>query len=264
MNLKELISGIEDTAIEAGRFITAEAGNFDASKVETKGLHDYVTHVDKGAEALIVSRLAGLIPSAGFIVEENTSTAKGEKYNWIVDPLDGTTNFIHGLHPHAVSIALAEDDEIIAGVIHEAAGSETFTAWKGGGAFLNGDRIRVSEVSSAAVALIATGFPYKDFSRLREYLDILTYMIKNTSGLRRMGCASIDLAYTACGRFDAFFEYSLNPWDVAAGVLLVKEAGGTVTDFSGGENFIYGREIIASNSALSADILKIISNFMSK
>jgi myo-inositol-1(or 4)-monophosphatase len=264
MNLTDLTLAIEEVAIEAGNFIMTEARRFDISTTEMKGTNDFVTHVDRGAEKLIVSKLSKLIPSAGFLVEENTSGAKGERYCWVVDPLDGTTNFIHGIHPHAVSIALTDGDEIVAGVVHEAAGRETFTAWKGGGAWLNGERIRVSEVPLMSGSFVATGFPYKDFSRLPPYLECLSYMLRNTTGVRRMGSASIDLAYVACGRFEIFFEYGLNPWDVAAGSLLVMEAGGVISDFSGNQSKVSGHEIIASNAAVYPEILKIISNFMVK
>lgn len=264
MNLKKICTDIEKVASEAGRFIMVESERFDISAAEMKGLNDFVTDVDKGAEKLIVERLGKLIPSAGFIVEENTSSARGGKYCWVVDPLDGTTNFIHGIHPFAVSIALIENDETIAGVVYEASGKETFTAWKGGGAWLNGKRIHVSSVSAPSRSFIATGFPYKDFSRLTQYLDCLSFLLKNTTGVRRMGSASIDLSYVACGRFDLFFEYGLNPWDIAAGKLLIREAGGIVSDFSGRQENVTGAEIIGANGAVYHELHKIISNFMLK
>jgi myo-inositol-1(or 4)-monophosphatase len=264
MNLTDISLAIEAIAAEAGNYIMSESERFDPSGTEMKGLNDFVTHVDRGSEELIVAELGKLIPAAGFLVEENTSSASGERYTWVVDPLDGTTNFIHGLHPFAVSIALTDHDEIIAGVVHEASGRETFTAWKGGGAYLNGKRIRVSETARASKSFVATGFPYKDFSRLPSYLDCLSHMLKNTTGVRRMGSASIDLACVACGRFDLFFEYGLNPWDIAAGSLLVTEAGGIVSDFSGEQSKVTGKEIIASNAGIYPEIHKIISNFMTK
>jgi myo-inositol-1(or 4)-monophosphatase len=264
MNLIDLTLAIEEVALEAGNYIMSESERFDISSAEMKGTNDFVTHVDRGAEKLIVSKLSKLIPSAGFLAEEKTSEASGERYCWVVDPLDGTTNFIHGIHPYAVSIALTDGDEIVAGVVHEASGRETFTAWKGGGAYLNGERIRVSEVPLMSGSLVATGFPYKDFSRLATYLECLSYLLKNTTGVRRMGSASIDLAYVACGRFEIFFEYGLNPWDVAAGSLLVMEAGGVISDFSGNQLKVSGHEIIASNAGVYPEILKIISNFMVK
>lgn len=264
MNLKQICIDIEEIASEAGRFIMHESERFDIGSTEMKGLNDFVTYVDRGAEKLLVERLGKLIPSAGFLVEENTSTARGEKYCWVVDPLDGTTNFIHRIYPFALSIALTENDETIAGVVFEASGKETFTAWKGGGAWLNGKRIHVSSVSSSSRSFIATGFPYKDFSRLTQYLECLNFLLKNTTGVRRMGSASIDLSYVACGRFDLFFEYGLNPWDIAAGRLLVKEAGGIISDFSGRQENVTGAEIIGANASVYQELLKIISNFMLK
>jgi len=251
-----------EIAAEAGRYIMSEADQFDASSVSLKGVNDFVTHVDRGSEQLLVTRLGKLIPSAGFVVEENTSTAAGEKYRWIVDPLDGTTNFIHRVHPFAISIALAEDDKILSGVVHEASGREVFHAWEGGGAYLNGKKIKVSSNGTLGSGFIATGFPYNDFTRLQGYLDTLSYLMKNCVGVRRMGAASVDLSYVACGRFEAFFEYGLKQWDIAAGSVIITEAGGMVSDFSGKSDLLTGKEFIASNSLVHPEMLKIISNFM--
>jgi myo-inositol-1(or 4)-monophosphatase len=225
-------------------------------------LHDFVSYVDKGAEQILVEKLGLLLPEAGFYAEEGTSEKKGDRYNWIIDPLDGTTNFLHNLHPHSISIGLKDYEEIIAGVVYEVNGEETFVAWKNGGAWLNNVRINVSKSYNLANCLIATGFPYNDFSRLEDYIKCFRYIIRNSSGVRRMGCASIDLAYIACGRFDAFFEYGLKPWDVTAGILLVREAGGRVSDFSGTEADVSGVEIVAANSNLFPEFINIISNFM--
>ncbi len=261
MNLREICSRVEETARETGEFIMKESGVFDIRMIETKGLHDYVSYVDKGSEKMLVDSLSRILPSAGFMAEEGTSSKKGEKYCWVIDPLDGTTNFLHSLHPFAISIGLMEGDEIIAGVVHEAAGKETFTAWKKGGAWLNGNEIRVSETGKLADSLIATGFPYYDFDRLSEYMDCLTHLVKNTHGIRRLGSAAIDLAYVACGRFDVFFEYSLHPWDVAAGTILVREAGGVVSDFSGKMQGMSGYEIVATNNPVYSEMLEIIGKF---
>jgi myo-inositol-1(or 4)-monophosphatase len=262
MNLPELCKEIEKAAVETGRFIMSEAEGFDIGKAERKGFNDFVTHVDRGSEKMLVEKLGRLLPEAGFIVEENTISKKGTGYTWVIDPLDGTTNFVHGIHPYAVSIGLMYKDDVVAGVVHEASGSETFTAWKGGGAWLNGKRICVSRADKASLSLIATGFPYKDFSQLDNYLACFNWMLRNTHGVRRMGSAAIDMAYVACGRYETFFEYSLYPWDVAAGTLLVREAGGVVSDFSGNMENITGEEIIASNNAVYPEILEIISKFM--
>jgi len=260
--LKSLCSVIENAAIEAGKFIMKESETFNIHNTEIKGLNNFVTYVDKGSERMLIEKLTPLIPEAGFIAEEGTSAKKGKKYNWIIDPLDGTTNFLHNVHPFAVSIGLMEDDEVIAGVVHEAGGQETFTAWKGGGSWLNGKRIHVSDVPSVSASLAATGFPYNLFGRLDPYMELLKYLVRNTQGVRRLGSAAIDLAYVACGRFDLFFEYDLKIWDVAAGMLLVREAGGIFSDFSGKMTCLDGSETLASNALIYNDLLEITQSFM--
>jgi myo-inositol-1(or 4)-monophosphatase len=198
-----------------------------------------------------------MLPGSGFIAEEGTSTKKSDTYNWIIDPLDGTTNFSHGVPVFAVSIALMKRNELVLGVVYEINRDECFHAVKGQGAFLNHVSIKVSPVQTIDKALLATGFPYYNFDQMKQYLAILDEFMKGTHGLRRMGSAAVDLAYTACGRFEGFFEYNLQPWDVAAGALIVKEAGGLVTDFSGGNDFLFGRQIVAGNQ-VQPDILKMI------
>lgn len=261
-DLKALCAEIEGAAREAGTFIMKESASFDIHNTETKGLNNFVTYVDKGSERMLIEKLGHLIPEAGFIAEEGTSVKKGKKYNWIIDPLDGTTNFLHNVHPFAVSIGLMEDEEVIAGVVHEAGGQETFAAWKGGGAWLNGKRIYVSDVPVVSGALAATGFPYNLFDRLDSYMELLKYIVKNTHGVRRLGSAAIDLAYVACGRYDLFFEYDLKIWDVAAGMLLVREAGGIFSDFSGKMTGLDGNETLASNALIYKEILEITQSFM--
>lgn len=262
MNLRDICLEIEKAAQETGAFILKESEGFDINKVEKKGLHDFVSYVDKGSEKMLVKKLTALLPEAGFITEEGTSTKKGERYCWVIDPLDGTTNFLHGVHPYAISIGLMEYDEVVAGVVYEAGGKETFAAWKNGGAWLNNKPIHVSKPQKLSDSLVATGFPYNDFDRLSPYMNCLTWLFKNTHGVRRLGAASIDLAYVACGRFEVFFEYGLSHWDIAAGILLVREAGGKVSDFSGNENGIYGEEIVAANNLVFPEVQKILSKFM--
>lgn len=261
-DLKSLCTEIESAARTAAEFITKESEVFNINDIESKGLNNFVTYVDKGSEKMLIEKLAPLIPEAGFIAEEGTSVKKGLKYNWIIDPLDGTTNFLHNVRPYAISIGLMEDDEVIAGVVHEVSGNETFTAWKDGGAWLNGKRIHVSGTLKLSGSLAATGFPYNLFDRLAPYMNLLTYLVKNTHGVRRLGSASIDLAYVACGRFDLFFEYDLKIWDIAAGILLVREAGGKFSDFSGNMTGLSGDETLASNALIYYEILEIIGNFM--
>jgi myo-inositol-1(or 4)-monophosphatase len=262
IDLKNICREIEKAASETSDFILKESQGFDITRTEKKGLNDFVSYVDKGSEKMLVEKLSLILPVAGFITEEGTSEKIGLKYCWVIDPLDGTTNFLHGFHPYCISIGLKEYDEIIAGVIYEVSGNESFTAWKGGGAWLNGSKIRVSEAEKLSDSLVATGFPYSDFSKIDSYMRCLTYFCKNTHGIRRLGSAAIDLAYVACGRFEVFYEYGLHPWDVAAGTLLVREAGGMVSDFSGNEKNITGKEFLAANSNVFPEVLKIVNKFM--
>lgn len=262
IDLKTLCADIETAANTVAEFIIKESEVFDINETESKGLNNFVTYVDKGSEKMLIEKLGPLIPEAGFIAEEGTSSKKGLKYNWIIDPLDGTTNYLHRLRPYAISIGLMENDEVIAGVVHEVGGNETFTAWKNGGAWLNGKKIRVSLTSKLSGSLVATGLPYNLFDRLDPYMNLLTYLVKNTHGVRRLGSASIDLAYVACGRFDLFFEYDLKLWDIAAGMLIVREAGGMFSDFSGNMKGLTGDETIASNALIYNEILGIIESFM--
>ena len=261
IDLEEICKQIEEACREAGAFITRESETFNKNSAEKKGHNDFVSYVDKGSEKMLIERLSQLIPDSGFVAEEGTSIKKGERYNWVIDPLDGTTNFLHGIHPYAISIALMDHDEIIAGVIYEAAGKETFTAWKNGGSWLNGQKIHVSATGKLSDSLIATGFPYTDFSRLEPYMECLTHFCKHSRGIRRLGSAAIDLAYVACGKFEAFYEYGLHQWDVAAGIILVREAGGKVSDFSGNEKNISG-EIVAASSLVYQEVLENVSIFM--
>lgn len=251
MNLSDITHKVVDLAKEVGEFIRAERKTFIYSKVEIKGLNDLVSYVDKTSEQKLVEKLSVILPEAGFIVEENTKSGT-RNYNWIVDPLDGTTNFIHGIPCYAISIALEYKGEIMIGVVYEVAQNECFYAFKNGGSYLNGTKISVSERNQLSDSLIATGFPIYNFSRLDKYIYILTYLMKNTHGIRRIGAAAADLCYLACGRVDAFFEYNLNAWDVAAGALIVMEAGGSVCDFKKQQNWLFGKEIIATNNQIKS------------
>lgn len=257
MDLHKITQDLIECAKTVGEFIRTERKTFSYSNVEIKGLNDLVSYVDKTSEKLLVDKLSEIFPEAGFIVEENTKSETKE-YNWIVDPLDGTTNFIHGIPCYAISIALEYKGEIIVGVVYEVAQDECFWAFKDGGAFLNGNRIHVSDRKTLSESLIATGFPIYNFSRLDGFINTLTYLMKNTHGIRRIGAAAADLCYLACGRVDAFFEYNLNAWDVAAGALIVKEAGGMVSDFKSHQNWLFGKEIMATNRHLEPVFTTII------
>ena len=262
IDFKRLCEGTCDVAKQAGDFIRNESKAFSISRVEEKGINNFVTYVDKGAEKLIVEKLHELLPEAGFITEEGTETWKGDQYNWVIDPLDGTTNFIHGLAPHAVSIGLLENDRPVMGVIYEVTTQECFYAWKGSPAYLDGNEIRVSDRTKVQDSLIATGFPYTDYHLMRPYIACLEYLLHHSHGVRRLGSAAADLAYVACGRFEGFYEYGLNPWDVVAGIFIVQQAGGKITDFSGGDDYIFGKEIVAANAAVFKEFLEVVQKFL--
>lgn len=258
MNLEAICKQVVDLSYEVGKFIMQEAAAFDLSKLEYKGTNNLVSYVDKEAEKAIIKGLKGILPEAGFIGEEGTSDFRSETTNWIIDPLDGTTNFVHGLPPFAISIGLYHNNEVLVGVVHELNLKECFYAWKGGGAYCNGKPIKVSSITSVKEGLIATGFPYHEFGKMDTYLAILKEFMQHSHGVRRIGSAATDLAYVAAGRFEAFYEYNLNAWDVAAGVLLVQEAGGKVTDFAGGDNYIFGSQLIASGH-IQQDMMDLIN-----
>ena len=264
MDLEILTQQTREIAVTVGDFIREQKNNISPTIIEKKGIHDFVTYVDKTAEKKIVEGLSKILPESGFITEEKTSTKKGAIYNWIIDPLDGTTNYIHGLSPFAVSIALMEKNEIILGVVYEINLDECFYAYKGSKAFLNEKEINVTKTKKVDNSLIATGFPYYDYDKMEAFMQTLEFFMKNSHGLRRLGSAATDLVYVACGRFDAFYEYSLHAWDVAAGAFIVKQAGGKICDFNGKNNYLFGKEIIASNSLIHNEFLSIIKDYMYK
>ena len=265
MDIKQLTKGVEQVAREAGKYIKSRQTDIHKIKIQAKGVHNYVTEVDKNSELFIVRELSKLVPESGFIAEEGTAAGnKSADYKWIVDPLDGTTNYIHGLMPVAVSIALQYKNETVLGVVYEIGNDEMFYAFSGGGAFLNGEKIEVTKTKKLDDTLLATGFPFYDYSRLDSYMELLRHFMKVSHGLRRLGSAATDLVYVACGRFDGFFEYSLSPWDVAAGAFIVEQAGGKISDFQGGNNWLYGKEIVASNSLIFSDLVDTVKRFMYK
>ena len=256
IDLQQTCLQVNDIARSTGAFIRGEVDQLRTQDVLSKGTHDYVTYVDKTAEEQLVHQLRMLLPQSGFLTEENTVAREDKEWMWIIDPLDGTTNFIHGLPCFSISIGLMQHGEMKLGVVYEINLDECFYSWGDNKAWLNGKPIRVSGSENLSQSLLATGFPYHDYSRMEKYLELLTWCLHNTHGVRRLGSAAVDLAYVACGRFDAFFEYALNPWDVAAGSFLVQQAGGKVTDFSGNDNFIFGKEIIATNAIICKEFLE--------
>jgi len=260
MNLEQLTLATNKIITNVSSFIKKELDQVKDIDIETKALNSLVSYVDKNAEIQLVKELQLLLPEATFLTEEETVKNEEGTYTWIIDPLDGTTNFLHQLPFFSISVALQKEGEIILGVVYEVNRKECFYAWKNGGAFLNGNKIHAKQTKHLQDTLIATGFPYYDFEKIPAYFEVLAFFIKNTRGIRRFGSAALDLAYVACGRFDAFYEYSLNAWDVAAGILLVQEAGGKVSDFKGGENFLFGKEMIASNPYIFDEVLTVVKN----
>ena len=254
MKTSTLLASFKDIMLNSQSLIQIE--HFNREEIEVKSKNSLVTEVDKRLEKYFVSELGKLLPESGFIAEEGTSDKKGLEYNWIIDPLDGTTNFIHGIPAFCCSVALMQGREIILGGILEFNSSEYFEASKNNGAYLNGNRINVSPTKSIEDSLLATGFPYYDFEFIEEYMALFRSLLRESRGLRRLGSAALDLAYVACGRFDGFFEYSLQSWDVAAGIIIVQEAGGKVSDFKGGQNQLFGKQMLASNSLLYNDLLE--------
>jgi myo-inositol-1(or 4)-monophosphatase len=249
-----------DVIIRVGEFIRREKGKVTSGEIETKSLNSLVSYVDKTAEEHLVKNLGSLLPEAVFLTEEETVKTEAGDLQWIIDPLDGTTNFLHQIPVFSISVALQWKGETIMGIVYEVNQDECFYAWKSGGAYLNSKPISVRKSETLADALIATGFPYYDYDKVPGYLKILEAMMRKTRGIRRLGSAAVDLAYVACGRFDAFFEYSLNPWDVAAGAFIVQEAGGKVTDFKGGNDYLHGREIVATSAAVEQEFFGYIKD----
>jgi myo-inositol-1(or 4)-monophosphatase len=260
MNLQELERNVIEVCGEVGDFIHSESSDFDRSRIEQKnGFNNLVSYVDQEAERRLVKVLKTILPEAGFITEEGTvEQSKTKMYNWIIDPLDGTTNYLHGLPIYAVSVGLTRGEQPILGVVYHVVRKECFSAIEDGNAYCNGKAIQVSSIPTLRESLLATGFPYYHFEKRDNYLDIIKDFLENSHGIRRLGSAAVDLAYVACGRIEGYFEYNLNPWDVAAGVLIVKQAGGTVTDFKGGDNCLFGGELCAANSLMHGEMLELV------
>jgi len=264
IELPDLRPQVEDIARAAGHFLKTQQATFSQERVSLKSLNALVSDVDKNAEELLVAALSNLLPEAGFLTEEGTvGQNTNTNYYWVIDPLDGTTNFVHGLPIFSVSIALMHQDKPVLGVVYEVGMDECFSAIKGGGTTLNGNPVSTSTTTELKDSLLATGFPFYDFSGVAGFQRILEYFYPRTRGIRRIGTAAVDLAYTACGRFEGYFEYGLSPWDVAAGILLVREAGGQVCDYQGGNAPINSKSIIATNKGVHGAVLKVIQHNIS-
>jgi myo-inositol-1(or 4)-monophosphatase len=261
LDLQAIKDLLVETARQAGDFIFQEAQKFNTGAIEYKDVNNVVSYVDKEAEKLIVDRLRSFDVSIGFITEEETAQTEDiSGYNWIIDPLDGTANFVHGVPHYSVSLALAKGNEVLVGVVYHIPNKETYSAVSGQGAFKGDIQLKVTSLEKLNQTLLATGFPYYKFEEMYKYVKILEELMQNTHGLRRFGSAALDLAYVAEGRFDGFFEYNLNSWDMAAGVLLVKEAGGTVSDFEGGSEYLFRGDVVAGGAS-HAELLETIKKY---
>ena len=250
MDLKSISHQVNITIKDVGAYIKKERGQVKAKEISDKSLNNLVSYVDKTAEQMLVKALKKIVPEAGFLTEETTVAQDKKSLRWIIDPLDGTTNFLFGLPIYSVSVALAQDEDIWVGAVYIPELDELFSATKNGGAFLNNQPISVSKTVTIAASLAATGFPYYKFEHLDRYMAMLEKYMRRTRGVRRLGSAAVDLAYVACGRFDFYFEFDLNPWDVAAGLLIVAEAGGKTSNFDGNSSAFSGKEILASNGTM--------------
>ncbi|MDH5377218.1 MAG: inositol monophosphatase [Gammaproteobacteria bacterium] len=246
-------------ARSAGTIIVRALNQLDSLKVTEKSQNDYVTEVDKRAEAEIIKTIHRAYPNHSIMAEEGGLKKREDEYVWIIDPLDGTTNFLRGIPQFSISIAVQHKGELTAAVIYDPLKDELFTAAKGSGAQLNDRRIRVGTRKDLRGALLGTGFPYRDDQSVADYLPTLQALIPGTAGVRRIGSAALDLAYVAAGRFDGFWEYGLNSWDMAAGVLLVREAGGVATDAKGGDELFETGDVIAGNIDVHREMLSRIS-----
>ncbi|MFZ1678947.1 MAG: inositol monophosphatase family protein [Saprospiraceae bacterium] len=258
MDIKLILDDVLKVAAEASDFIHSQAGKVKEQDVEIKSRNSLVSYVDKEAEKILVSGLSKIINGSGFITEEETVSQIQSEYTWIIDPLDGTTNFLQQIPCYSVSIGLMHDDVLVLGIVRDVERNETFYAWKGGGAWCNGKRIHVSARTDVSDAVVATGFPYASRDVLPQLTSLFDYFLKNARGIRRLGSAAIDLAYVACGRFDAYYETTLNAWDIAGGVILVEEAGGVVTGFSGKRDMLKTGQIIAAPAAIHQSVLENI------
>lgn len=254
--LEELCCKTIKLVTETALFIRQELGKVSVEHIHEKEKHSLVSYVDIETEKKLVHTLREYLPDSNFITEEATPFTKSESdYTWIIDPLDGTTNFLKGIPVFSISIALTKGNEIILGIVQDIMQNQCYYCWQDGGAYCNGQRISVSEITRIEDAVIATGFPYQ--RKWMENLNlVLLEVLKTARGVRRLGSAAIDLAYTACGRFDGYYETRLNSWDMAAGILLIREAGGRVSNFLGEEsNILESHHILASNSKIHNELL---------
>jgi myo-inositol-1(or 4)-monophosphatase len=253
-----LFNVMERAVRKAARSLIHDFGEVENLQISMKGPGDFVSTADHQAERILKTELAKARPGYGFLLEEGGETAGDGKHRWIIDPLDGTTNFLHGIPHFCISVALERDGNLAAGMIYDPIKDELFHAEQGTGAFVNDRRLRVSARPSLPDSVIGTGIPFRERGNHPHYLKLLEAVMGHTAGVRRMGAAALDLAYVAAGRFDGFFEIGLSPWDIAAGILIVREAGGTVTDMDGGRDMLKNGHVLATNTRLAEPLGKLL------
>ncbi len=257
MDLKHTLDIVTEIAYKAGKYLKEEQTRLKLNSIETKSQRNYVTYIDKEAEKIIVSELSKIFPDTGFLTEEGTIESEIKEWTWIIDPLDGTTNYIHGDTPYSVSIALQYKQQIVLGIVYDPVADELYSASNISGAKLNENPIEISKTKSIQNAYIGFGIPYNLDKRGKGILYRTTLQYKNCS-FRIKGSAAIELCYVAAGRSDAYFHSGLSPWDVAAGSFILERAGGKITDFNEGNNYIFGKEIVASNGYIHKEIIEQI------
>lgn len=258
MELNKILEQAKPIVKQAASYIQEMALIKDTLSVEEKFKNNLVSEVDRNAEIILVEGLSKIIKEAGFLTEEQTVEQSRPEWLWVIDPLDGTTNFLRGVPAYAVSVALMQNDKVVIGLVYDCVQNHFYTAIKGKGAFKNSRAIKVNQNTNYEKAFIATGFPYYDFSKADAYLKVFEHIMHHTMGMRRLGSAALDLCHVATGMYDAYFEYSLHPYDVAAGALIVQESGGVVTDFKGADDYIFNQQIIVGNLTIHKKILELI------
>jgi myo-inositol-1(or 4)-monophosphatase len=257
--LADVAEKVAQLSLQIGGWMKLQT--IEEGTADTKTYNNLVTFVDKESERRFVDGLRQIVPSAGFIAEEGTGEPSASGLNWVIDPLDGTTNFVHGVPIWCTSVALCQNHIPLVGVIFDPNINELYVASLGNGATLNGKSIRVSKVAPLEKALLATGFPYDDFGREELYFQLLKDLTHCTRGMRRLGSAALDMAWTACGRLEGFYEYGLNSWDVAAGTVIIREAKGIVTTFHGGDDPIFGEDLICTNPLIYEELKAVIGKY---
>ena len=258
LDLEQLTADVCRIATAAGHFLKEERKNFRRESVIEKCTHDYVSYVDKESERRLVTELSALLPEAGFIAEEGSATYNDEPYCWVIDPLDGTTNYIHDNAPYCVSIALRSRDELLLGVVYEVCRDEWFYAWKGGKAWLNGEPLHISDIDDVTNAFLIVELPYNDAAYKQIAMHLLDDLYGKAGAIRMNGSAAAAICYVAAGRFDGWLEAFIGKWDYSAAALIVLEAGGEVTDFYGSRDFMEGHHIIATNGHLHAYLQDLV------